>query len=58
MNVLNVEFLIPLGDEVRFDTNICQERQFMKIFTMIRVFFIKWSRSSKIMKNVISDIKL
>ena len=30
----------------------------MKIFKMITGFFLKWRRSSKIMKNVIFHVKL
>ena len=30
----------------------------MKIFKMIRGFFLKWSRSSKIMQNVVVHVKL
>ena len=39
MNVWNAEFVPLPGDEVR----ICHELQFMKIFRMIREFFLKWS---------------
>ena len=37
---------------------ICQDLQFMKIFKMIRGFFLNWSRSSKIMQNVVFRFKL
>ena len=40
------------------DIKICQELHFMKIFKIIKGFFLKRSRSYKIMQNVIFHVKL
>ena len=58
MNVVNVKLTTPPSDGVRLTSKFCQELQFMRIFKMIRGFFLKWSRSSKIMQNVIFHVKL
>ena len=49
--VLNLKFITPPRNDVRLISKFCQELHFMKIFKMIRGFFLKRSRSYKIMHN-------
>ena len=41
----------------QIDIKIFKELQFMKIFKIVRGFFLQWSSSSKIMQNVIFHLK-
>ena len=56
--VSTVYFITPLGDDVELISKFVRSFSFFKFFEMIRGFFLEWSRSSKIIQNVIFHVKL